>query len=92
MSIMLIQENILNDLISKTGFIAAVSDYVRHMRAHIEKENAVLFPLIETRMSVSEQKELLENSENHEEKVIGQGRHEELHVLLEKYEDKYLKY
>ncbi len=42
-------------------------------------------------MSVSEQKELLENFENHEEKVIGQGRHEELHVLLEKFEDKYLK-
>jgi len=85
------QENILNDLVSKTGFIAAASDYVRHMRAHIEKENAVLFPLIETRMSVLEQKELLEDFENHEEKVIGQGRHEELHVLLEKFEDKYLK-
>ncbi len=85
------QENILNDLVSKTGFITAASDYVRHMRAHIEKENTVIFPLIEARMSVSEQKELLENFENHEEKVIGEGRHEELHALLEKYEDKYLK-
>ena len=85
------QENILNDHVSKTGFIAAGSDYVRHLRAHIEKENAVLFPLIETRMSVLEQKELLENFENHEEKVIGQGRHEALHLLLEKFEDKYLK-
>ena len=85
------QVSISNNPVDKKGFITAASEYVRHMRAHIEKENAVLFPLIETRISVSEQNELLENFENHEEKVIGQGRHEELHALLEKFEDKYLK-
>lgn len=41
--------------------------------------------------AASEQKELFENFENQEEKVIGEGRHEELHALLEKFRDKYLK-
>jgi hemerythrin-like domain-containing protein len=84
------QENILNNPVNKTGFITAASEYVRHMRAHIEKENTVLFPMIDTRMSASEQKELAENFENHEKKVIGEGRHEELHALLDKFRNKYL--
>ena len=84
------QENILNNPVNKTGFIMATLEYVRHMRAHIEKENTVLFPMIDTRMSASEQKELFENFENHEEKIIGEGRHEELHALLDKFRTKYL--
>ena len=50
----------------------------------------VLFPMIEVRLSASEQAELLKNFEDHEEKVIGEGRHDELHSLLEKFEKKYL--
>jgi hemerythrin-like domain-containing protein len=84
------QENILNNPVNKTGFITAALEYVRHMRAHIDKENKVLFPLIETSMSASEQKELFENFENHEEKVIGEGRHEELHTMLDRFRTKYL--
>ena len=84
------QKDMLNDLVNKTGFITAASEYVRHMRDHIKKENTVLFPVIETSMSASEQKELFENFENHEEKVIGEGRHEELHALLDKFRNKYL--
>ena len=84
------QKNILDNPINKSGFIMAALEYVKLMRAHIEKENTVLFPMIETRMSASEQKELFENFENHEEKVIGKGRHEELHALLDKFRNKYL--
>ena len=84
------QESILNDKVNKTAFITAALEYVRHMRAHIEKENTVLFPMIDTRMSASEQKELFENFENHEEKVIGENRHEELHALLDIFRTKYL--
>lgn len=84
------QDSILADPVSKAGFIEAASAYVRLLRAHIQKENSVLFPMIETRMSASEQKELMNNFEMHEEKVIGEGRHEELHSLLENFEKKYL--
>lgn len=76
------QENILNNHVNKIGFITAAFECVRHIRAHVEKENTVLFPMIDTRMSASEQKELFENFENHEGKVNGKGRHEELHPCL----------
>jgi hemerythrin-like domain-containing protein len=84
------QESILNNPVNKSEFITAALAYVRTMRAHIEKENTFLFPMIDIRMSASEQKELFENFENHEKKVIGEGRHEELHALLDKFRTKYL--
>jgi len=84
------QVSILNNHVNKSEFITAALAYVRNMRAHIEKENTVLFPMIDTRLSTSEQKELFENFENHEKKVIGEGRHEELHTLLDKFRTKYL--
>lgn len=83
-------DSIHADPVSKSGFIEAASGYVRLLSAHIQKENTVLFPMIETRMSASEQEKLLKNFDNHEEKVIGEGRHEELHSLLENFEIKYL--
>ena len=73
-----------------SGFVEAASGYLNLLRVHIMKENTILFPQIEARLSEHEQKELLEAFENHEEKVIGQGRHEELHRMLEKFEKKYL--
>jgi len=84
------QDNMLNNPVSKTGFIKAASEYVRLLRAHIEKENTILFPVIESGMSASEQKDLFESFENYENKVIGGGRHEELHALLHKFRNKYL--
>jgi hemerythrin-like domain-containing protein len=84
------RDSILREQVDKQGFIEAATSYIRLLRAHIQKENTVLFPLIDARMSASEQKDLLENFENHEEKVIGEGRHEELHALLEKFKNKYL--
>ena len=44
----------------------------------------------DTKLSASKQKELLNNFENLEKNVIGEGKHEELHILLEKFEKKYL--
>lgn len=84
------QDNLLKEQVDSQGFIEAAKSYVSLLRAHIEKENTVLFPLINVRMSASEQNELLKNFENHEEEVIGEGRHEELHTLLETFKDKYL--
>ena len=74
----------------KQLFIQTPRDYIRLLRSHIQKENNVLFPFIDTRLSVSEQKDLFDKFENHEEQVIGKGRHEELHSLLEKLAKKYL--
>jgi hemerythrin-like domain-containing protein len=84
------QNSIEDEKVDKNQFVGASINYIRLLRAHIQKENSVLFPLIDTSLSASEQKEMYENFENHEEKVIGEGRHEELHVLLEKLAAKYL--
>ena len=84
------QVNLLKDEVDSQGFVDAAKSYVRLLRAHIQKENTILFPLIEVKMSTSEQAELLRSFENHEEEVIGEGRHEELHIMLETFSDKYL--
>ena len=84
------QDNLRKDKVDSQGFIEAAKSYVRLLRSHIQKENAILFPLIEVKMSASEQAELLRNFENYEEEVIGKGRHEKLHILLETLKDKYL--
>ena len=84
------QHSIEVEKVDINQFIDASTNYIRLLRAHIQKENSVLFPLIEIRLSASEQIELYENFENHEEKVIGEGRHEELHALLEKLATKYI--
>ena len=84
------QESIAENKIQKNAFIDAGSEYVKLLRNHIEKEDTILFPLSDTRLSLSEQKQLLDDFENLEEKVIGKGKHEELHTLLGKFKNKYL--
>ncbi len=80
----------MNSKVDKPLFIQASRDYISLMRSHIQKENTVLFPLVDIKLSVSEQKLLYEKFENHEENIIGRGRHEELHNILETLEGKYL--
>ena len=84
------QNSILNNQVDRHHFIQASRDYIRLMRSHIQKENTVLFPLIDIKLSVSEQNDLYEKFENHEENVIGKGRHDELHSILETLAEKYL--
>lgn len=61
------------------------------MRSHINKENRVLFPLGDKIIPIDEQKLLLNQFEEFEEKVMGKGTHEKLHGLLHNFEIKYLK-
>jgi len=67
------QNSIEDEKVDKNQLIGASINYIRLLRLHIQKENSVLFPLIDNRLSASEQKEMYENFENHEEKVIGEG-------------------
>ncbi len=84
------QNSIKADPPDKQLFIQASGDYIRLLRLHIQKENKVLFPFIDARLSASEQNDLYESFENHEEQFIGKGRHEELHSLLKGLAKKYL--
>ena len=64
--------------------------YISLLRAHIEKENNVLFEMADRLFSDEKQNELLEGFEKIEEERIGRGKHEEFHALLEKLHSIYL--
>jgi len=72
------------------AFADAASSYITLMRNHIENENNTLFMMGDQRLSEETQTELLEKFEEHEEKAIGEGKHEKIHALLEKLVKKYL--
>jgi hemerythrin-like domain-containing protein len=72
-------------------FAYAARNYSGLLRSHIQKENNVLFPMAENTLEELKLEELYESFEEHEEKVIGPGRHEELHHLLKELQSKYLK-
>lgn len=63
--------------------------YTRLMEQHIQKENDVLFEMTDKLLDEKKQEALFEKFEEHEEKVIGAGKHEELHEMLEKMSEKY---
>jgi hemerythrin-like domain-containing protein len=83
------QESIGSETIDKKAFIDSASSYVDLLRNHIEKEETILFPLGDAKFLKSKQQELLNDFDTLEKKVIGEGKHEEYHALLEKFKNKY---
>lgn len=80
-----------NRILQADRFTESATSYINLMRAHIEKENTILFPLGDKRLPMDEQKLLLNQFEGFEEEVMGKGTHEKLHETLHKFEEKYLK-
>ncbi len=70
-------------------FAAAARQYIALLRAHIQTENMILFPLAEKMLDQNVLGHVYENFENHEEKVVGHGRHEQLHAMLHELQEKY---
>src|SRR5512143_4062102 len=70
-------------------FSQAAREYIQLLRAHIQKENLVLFPLAERALGQPVLENLYEGFEKHEEEVIGHGRHEQLHAMLHELQEKY---
>lgn len=64
--------------------------YTELLAAHIDKEDNVLYPLAEARLNQKILKKLNEGFERIENDVVGPGRHQEFHKLLEKLKEKYL--
>jgi hemerythrin-like domain-containing protein len=59
-----------------------VKSYTALMQQHIQKEETILFPLADARLSEKEQTALFRKFENLETEKIGPGRHEEFHDML----------
>lgn len=71
-------------------FAEAATSYIQLMRAHIDKENSVLFPAGDRMLPMDVQQLLLNQFEGFEEEVMGKGTHEKLHKTLHRLEGKYL--
>ncbi len=71
------------------SFAANARGYIELLRAHIRKENEILFPMGDKAIPDSGQREILEGFERHEETVIGHGVHERLHAMLDDFSEKY---
>lgn len=73
------------------GFRQAAHGYQQLLRAHIEKENNVLFMLADRLLDTNQQGEMFERFEAWEEQVVGHGVHEFLHAQIGEWEKAYLK-
>jgi hemerythrin-like domain-containing protein len=71
------------------AFTEAAGGYAGLLRGHIAKENDVLFTAADRVLLASELDGIFERFEQHEETVIGHGRHEELHALLKELKRRY---
>jgi hemerythrin-like domain-containing protein len=71
-------------------FLENATNYIALLRAHIQKENNVLFPLGEKILPGETQERLAERFEELERERIGEGRHEEFHRVLHRLQEIYL--
>lgn len=71
-------------------FIENARNYVALLSQHIDKEDNVLYPIADQRLSAPAQERLEREFERVEKEILGPGKHEEYHALLEKLEKAYL--
>jgi hemerythrin-like domain-containing protein len=71
------------------AFTEAAGGYTALLRSHIVKENDMLFPTADRVLPAPELDGIFERFAQHEETVIGHGRHEELHALLKDLKRRY---
>lgn len=78
------------DRAAAAGLIAGVRNYIALLNDHIFKEDNVLFPMAEARLSADTQEKLLREFDRLEVERIGAGKHEQFHKTLEVLKKNYL--
>jgi hemerythrin-like domain-containing protein len=71
-------------------FAENARNYGALLSEHIFKEDHILYPMADSRLSAAKQDELETCFAGVERDVVGQGKHEEYHRLLEELESVYL--
>ncbi|MFW9993649.1 MAG: hemerythrin domain-containing protein [Candidatus Odinarchaeota archaeon] len=64
--------------------------YIALLRSHIAKEDNILYPMIDQRLTAGKQQELLEAFDRVEQEVVGAGKHEAYHALLKRLASEYV--
>jgi len=71
---------------ARRSFREAAYSYISLLRAHIEKEDTVLFPMADGVLDTEGHKKLVERFDQHEKEEIGEGAHLRLLGLLSELE------
>jgi hemerythrin-like domain-containing protein len=79
------------DMKASSEIVENARNYIALLSQHIRKEDYVLYPMADMRLSQEKQEELLEKFEKVELERIGKGKHEEFHKLLKELKETYLK-
>jgi len=74
------------DASARDALVSNALDYVALLRAHIAKENGVLFPMADGVFSESEQGALYDAFERIEAEEMGAGVHERYHAMIAEYQ------
>ena len=77
------------DTSSSAEFASHAVAYIGLLRRHIDKENNVLFPIADSRLSTVRRASLEEAFEKLEQERIGAGRHEAFHRMIEDLGERY---
>ena len=64
--------------------------YIALLKQHIDKEDTVLYPMGDARLSEAKNKELLAGFDKIENERIGPGKHEQFHAMMDKLKNIYL--
>ena len=72
-------------------YVGNAQKYIALMTRHIQKEDHVLFPMLDSLLAKKKQKEVVDGFEELERRKIGEGTHEEFQKLLHQLRDVYLK-
>ena len=72
------------------GICRKLTQLCNLLRAHIDKENNVLFMMADRALNENEQHEIFEAFEQLETEVIGKGKHKQYHALLKELKSIYL--
>jgi len=70
-------------------FVEKAQRYRDLLLSHIDKENGILYPMVEARLGEEQDRRLVEAFDRVEEERVGRGRHEEFHRLMERLEGLY---
>lgn len=66
-------------------------NYTALLSQHIDKEDKILYPIVDAHITEEQEHEFVKRFADLEQNMIGQGKHEELHKVLERLERVYLK-
>jgi hemerythrin-like domain-containing protein len=64
-------------------------EYIDLLQRHIEKEDRVLFSMAAERLTTDHTSRLEQLFEQIEREVVGEGKHERYHTMLDRYMEKY---